>query len=160
MDHHPLCDIRRVEVRAVARVRCRPCNNHRSDLLRLFQCRRPTPGHLHEVRILMGALANATSLRHDTDFIGWVESAIVYQSRLVLTGDTAAPGGTTAAQLAVRLKLAKSTAVSPRQILDLCVCAIACDPDVANLGGTAAIVGEALVLSKMAAIWTTVAQLT
>ena len=102
----------------------------------------------------MGALANATVLRHDQTFNEWVETAIAYQARQVITEAANTPDH------AIRMRLAQDTAVQPSMILTLMVTALATDPAVAVKGDTAELVTEQTVIDKVAAVWTTVAKLT
>jgi hypothetical protein len=102
----------------------------------------------------MGALANATALRHDETFREWVETAIAYQARQVITEAANTPDH------AIRLKLAQDTAVTPNIVLPLMLTAVATDPQVAVKGATADLVTEQTVIDKVASVWTTVAQLT
>lgn len=102
----------------------------------------------------MGALANATALRHEQTFIEWVETAIAYQARVVIGEAANVPDH------AIRLTLARVAAVTPNMVLSLMVTAVATDPTVATKGPTAVDVTEQTVIDKVAASWTVVAQLT
>lgn len=101
----------------------------------------------------MGALANATILRKDPDFASWVETAIAYTARVVITE----PANT--ANHNVRLRLARDAAVTPGVILPIMISAVATDPAIATLGATCALVGEQNVIDKVGAAWTSVSQL-
>lgn len=101
----------------------------------------------------MGQLANAALLMTSPEFANWCAAAGAYQARLVILE----PVGT--ADHVVRLKLANDVIRLPGVIAGLLVQIIATDPAVNILGGTAALVGEALVLSKTADVWTTLSKM-
>ena len=101
----------------------------------------------------MGALANASALRHDPTFTEWVETAAAYQARLVITEDADTPDHD------IRLRLARDAAVTPGVAAGLLVTIVATDPEVATKGETADAVGEALIIAKVAGAWTVLSHL-
>lgn len=101
----------------------------------------------------MGALANAVVLLRDPDFRDWCLAAGAYQARVVITELGTVPDHD------IRLRLAVDVLSCPEVVVDKLVTAIATDPDVAGKGSTTAAVGEALALSKTAAVWTTLAKI-
>jgi hypothetical protein len=104
----------------------------------------------------MGALANATVLRKDTVFIDWIETAIAYEARVILTSESSSTP-----DYDVRRRLATDAAVSPKMILDIMVTAVATDPALASKGtvvGTQ--ITESDILDGVQGAWTVIAKLT
>jgi hypothetical protein len=104
----------------------------------------------------MGALANAVVLRNDPVFKDWIETAIAYQARVIITTEAV-----TAPKHTIRLRLAKDAATSPQMILGLMITAVATDPSVASKGTTmGAQITEGDIISGVEAAWTVIAELT
>ena len=80
-------------------------------------------------------------------------AAGAYQARIVVTE----PASTTDHD--IRLQLAQNVLTSPNIVVDRLVTIVGTDPDVASKGNTPELVGEALVLSKVADVWTTLAKM-
>lgn len=101
----------------------------------------------------MGALANAAALTTDPTFISWCTAAAAYQARqVILEADTVTDHS-------VRLHLAQNVITFPGLIGNAMTLVIGTDPAVASAGATAALVGEATVLSKAAEVWTAMAKI-
>lgn len=98
-------------------------------------------------------LPNAVALMRDVDFRDWLMAAGAYQARVVLGEPAATPDH------AVRVKLAQDVLMSPEMLLDRLVNVVATDPEVAGRGVTPAVVGQPLILQKVADIWTSLARL-
>lgn len=101
----------------------------------------------------MGALANAATLLQDPIFRAWMTAAGAYQARQVISEDPAT------ANHAVRLKLANDAVVTPGIVTDRLVTIIGTDPTIAAMGNSTATLDETTVLNKVAAAWTTIAQM-
>lgn len=101
----------------------------------------------------MGALANAVSLMNSVEWRDWLKAAAAYQAREVVLE----PEGT--ARHALRLKLAEKVITSPEYVVGHLVTIISTDPDVAAKGGTPTAVTENVVIAKVAASWSRMAEL-
>jgi len=97
-------------------------------------------------------LANATVLMRDADFRLWCLAASAYQARIVLTEPINTPDHD------VRMRLAKDVINNPEVIVDKVVNIIATDPQIATLGQNVTAIGQAAMLSKIAEIWTPLAE--
>lgn len=101
----------------------------------------------------MGALANAAVLIKDTTFLDQCMAGAAYQARQVVLEDPATPDHQ------VRLDLALTVITSPESFRTRFAIYLATDPTVSGKGNTAALVTEATIIEKTAAIWTTVAKI-
>lgn len=98
-------------------------------------------------------LANAATLMRDETFRDWIMAAAVYQARQVIVEPD------TTANHAIRERLAQDVIVSPAILVERLVNVIATDPDVAAKGNTVDLIGQTIILQKVAAIWTHLARL-
>lgn len=98
-------------------------------------------------------LPNAVALMRDSEFRDWVVAAIGYQARVVMQE------ATSIADYAVRRKLASAAILDPAQFGDRFINVIATDPEVAVKGKTVQLVGQALLLQKVAGVWPHLAKL-
>lgn len=96
-------------------------------------------------------IIHAVNLAKDADFRDWVRSACCYHARLVLVGT-----GSAAAK-----KLALETVTSPVTHLDRWIHVLSTDPAICGVGDTVGEaqgqVGQALLLTQIAATWPTLA---
>ena len=98
-------------------------------------------------------LPNAVVLMHSQEFHDWCMAAGVYQARLVISE------GGTVTNHAIRLKMAQDVIVTPALIANQLVSLIATDPSVNSLGSDVTTIGQAVILQKVADVWTDLAKL-
>jgi len=101
----------------------------------------------------MGVLDNAAKLIKDATFLDQCMAAAAYQARLVVLEDPTTPDHQ------IRMDLAQNVILSPENYRTRFAIYLATDPAVSSKGATAALVTEATIIDKTAAIWTTVAQI-
>ena len=98
-------------------------------------------------------LPNAVALMRSADFRDWLTAAAAYQARVVVLEDVST------ADHDIRLKLATDVLMTPSIVVDRLINAVATDPEVAVKGTTPELVTQAVILQKVAAVWTVLAKL-
>lgn len=98
-------------------------------------------------------LPNAVALMKDQEWKDWLLAAAAYQARVVLQEPENTPDHP------VRLRLAQDVLTSPQIVLERLVTVVSTDPEVAGKGKTATLVGQPLILQKVAGVWTALAKL-
>lgn len=97
-------------------------------------------------------LHNAAALMKDVELRELIIAASVHVARTVFTEGESVPNH------AVRLNMAKDIVSRPDAMADRLRTIISCDSTVATLGNTAAVIPEAMIISKVEGLWTMLAE--